>query len=241
MFAPLRRMKRVISSSIPCHSRRKREADYSRGSTVCTIGAIGRRNGTSEIASDKRKANPRRTGCCRESSNVCVMGRVRNGYEADGIGREIRETRRESQNLKTRDDDELKYLRERASMARSPVEAYHRSLLIAAVALPHAGKCSRRSQTFDPPPLIAGRSRYRGRATFAEQSPHPKGGTGVWCANGTGMTHQVTVLEDGSSFEGKRYRSLSEVAREITGTRWSGPLFFGLECACEGATVMERR
>ena len=44
-----------------------------------------------------------------------------------------------------------------------------------------------------------------------------------------GISHQVSVLEKGCSFRGKRYRSLSEVAREITGTRWSGPLFFGLK------------
>ena len=44
-----------------------------------------------------------------------------------------------------------------------------------------------------------------------------------------GTSHHVSVLEDGISFRGKRYRSLSEVAREITGTRWSGPLFFGLK------------
>ena len=44
-----------------------------------------------------------------------------------------------------------------------------------------------------------------------------------------GTSHQVSVLEKGFSFGGKRYRSLSEVAREITGTRWSGPLFFGLK------------
>jgi hypothetical protein len=43
-----------------------------------------------------------------------------------------------------------------------------------------------------------------------------------------GISHQVSVLERGFCFRGKRYRSLSEVAREITGTRWSGPLFFGL-------------
>jgi hypothetical protein len=36
------------------------------------------------------------------------------------------------------------------------------------------------------------------------------------------------MLDDGVSFNGKRYRSLSEVAREITGSRWSGPRFFGL-------------
>ena len=43
-----------------------------------------------------------------------------------------------------------------------------------------------------------------------------------------GSMHRVTVLDDGVSFNGKRYRSLSEVAREITGCRWSGPRFFGL-------------
>jgi len=44
-----------------------------------------------------------------------------------------------------------------------------------------------------------------------------------------GISHQVSVLEKGFCFRGKRYRSLSEVAREITGTRWSGPLFFGFK------------
>jgi hypothetical protein len=43
-----------------------------------------------------------------------------------------------------------------------------------------------------------------------------------------GNAHRVTVLGDGVSFNGKRYPSLSEVAREITGSRWSGPRFFGL-------------
>jgi hypothetical protein len=43
-----------------------------------------------------------------------------------------------------------------------------------------------------------------------------------------GTAHRVTMLVDGVSFNGKRYRSLSEVAREITGSRWSGPRFFGL-------------
>jgi hypothetical protein len=44
-----------------------------------------------------------------------------------------------------------------------------------------------------------------------------------------GATHQVTVLEEGVSYQNKRYHSLSEVARAITGSRWSGPLFFGLK------------
>lgn len=41
-------------------------------------------------------------------------------------------------------------------------------------------------------------------------------------------SHRVTVLDDGFSFEGRTYPSLSEIAREITGTRWNGPKFFGL-------------
>ena len=43
-----------------------------------------------------------------------------------------------------------------------------------------------------------------------------------------GSEHVVTVLEDGFTFRGKTYRSLSEIAREITGTRWNGYGFFGL-------------
>lgn len=42
------------------------------------------------------------------------------------------------------------------------------------------------------------------------------------------QVHQVTVVEKGYTYHGKRYRSLSQIARLITGTRWSGPLFFGL-------------
>ncbi len=49
-----------------------------------------------------------------------------------------------------------------------------------------------------------------------------------------GNAHRVTVLGDGVSFNGKRYRSLSEVAREITGSRWSGPRFFGLRTSADG-------
>jgi hypothetical protein len=43
-----------------------------------------------------------------------------------------------------------------------------------------------------------------------------------------GVTHRVSVLDDGFDFDGQRFRSLSEIARKITGVRWSGPLFFGL-------------
>ena len=42
------------------------------------------------------------------------------------------------------------------------------------------------------------------------------------------VRHRVTVLDDAVVYRGQRYKSLSEVARVITGTRWSGPRFFGL-------------
>ena len=42
------------------------------------------------------------------------------------------------------------------------------------------------------------------------------------------MTHEVVVIEGGYEHQGKRYRSLSAVARAITAVSWSGPLFFGL-------------
>jgi hypothetical protein len=43
-----------------------------------------------------------------------------------------------------------------------------------------------------------------------------------------GVEQRVTVLADGFEWEGRRYKSLSAVARAITGTRWNGPMFFGL-------------
>ncbi len=44
-----------------------------------------------------------------------------------------------------------------------------------------------------------------------------------------GKSHHVTVLDRGVLYRKKNYRSLSQVARVITGCRWSGPLFFGLK------------
>jgi hypothetical protein len=44
-----------------------------------------------------------------------------------------------------------------------------------------------------------------------------------------GGTYEVLVLDEGFSWQGTHYRSLSAVARKITGTPWSGPLFFGLK------------
>jgi Protein of unknown function (DUF2924) len=46
-----------------------------------------------------------------------------------------------------------------------------------------------------------------------------------------GDTHEVLALDKGFSYRGGTYSSLSEIARLITGARWSGPLFFGLKAS----------
>ncbi|HZP21415.1 MAG TPA: DUF2924 domain-containing protein [Bauldia sp.] len=46
-----------------------------------------------------------------------------------------------------------------------------------------------------------------------------------------GVEHTVTVLRDGFEFEGRKYKSLSAIARAIAGTRWNGWRFFGLRAA----------
>jgi len=43
-----------------------------------------------------------------------------------------------------------------------------------------------------------------------------------------GHTHAVLVRDDGFEYEGQPYRSLSVIAKRITGAQWSGPRFFGL-------------
>ena len=43
-----------------------------------------------------------------------------------------------------------------------------------------------------------------------------------------GKPHEVTIIESGFVYRGTKYKSLSQIARNITGTQWSGPAFFGL-------------
>jgi DUF2924 family protein len=66
-----------------------------------------------------------------------------------------------------------------------------------------------------------------GRSSKRPPVRKPETGT-ILVREWQGVAHRVTVLREGMSFKGKRYRSLSEVAREITGSHWSGPRFFGL-------------
>ncbi|MFZ0246802.1 DUF2924 domain-containing protein [Candidatus Binatus sp.] len=70
-----------------------------------------------------------------------------------------------------------------------------------------------------------------GRAELVEERiPKRRASAGtVLIREWRGVSYRVTVLDNDVVYRGRRYKSLSEVARVITGTHWSGPLFFGLK------------
>ena len=74
---------------------------------------------------------------------------------------------------------------------------------------------------------IAQQFKQTGEATIRAR-PELKPGTRLM-REWRGRTYDVLVLDDGFSWQNTRYRSLSALARKITGTAWSGPLFFGLK------------
>ena len=72
-------------------------------------------------------------------------------------------------------------------------------------------------------------SRTLAVASAPDRDPHvPPPGT-ILAREHEGALHHVTVLEDGFEYRGERYRSLSRIAQQITGTRWNGFLFFRLK------------
>ena len=73
---------------------------------------------------------------------------------------------------------------------------------------------------------IALKLQRTGRVTIRPR-PQLKPGTRL-LREWQGRSHEVLVLNDGFSWQATHYRSLSAIARKITGTAWSGPLFFGL-------------
>jgi hypothetical protein len=138
----------------------------------------------------------------------------------------------ELKDLETRGDDELKN-RWRGLYGTKPPQKIHRSLLIAAVA--------HRMQEHALGALKSSVRRHLMQAANNPATPRssplfpslrPRAGT-VLVRDWGGVTHQAQMLEDGILFRSKRYKSLSEVARVITGSRWSGPLFFGLKSTRE--------
>ncbi len=73
---------------------------------------------------------------------------------------------------------------------------------------------------------IASELQQSGRVTMRPR-PQLKPGTRL-LREWQGRSHEVLVLNVGFSWQATHYRSLSAIAKKITGTAWSGPLFFGL-------------
>ncbi len=71
------------------------------------------------------------------------------------------------------------------------------------------------------------RRRLRRRSSTRAPVAAPTPGTRL-SREWKGVAHEVEVLADGYVHAGSCYRSLSQVARAITGSRWNGPRFFGL-------------
>ncbi len=78
--------------------------------------------------------------------------------------------------------------------------------------------------------------RLRQLSRAFEQGSDPTAGRAPRIRPGTRLVrqwgdraHLVHVENNGYEYQGNRYQSLSEIARLITGTRWSGPLFFGIK------------
>jgi hypothetical protein len=76
---------------------------------------------------------------------------------------------------------------------------------------------------------LAQGSKEQGRSGAAPAAPaiSLKSGTKL-VREWRGLVHTVTVLAHGFEYRGARYRSLTQITKVITGTHWSGPVFFGL-------------
>jgi Protein of unknown function (DUF2924) len=153
------------------------------------------------------------------------MKRVVSDVKSEKLTKELKD-------LETQGDDGLKD-RWRGLYGTKPPPKIHRSLLIAAGAHRMQEKALGALKSAVHRQLMQAAS----DPATPRPSPHfpsirPRAGT-VLVRDWGGVTHQAKVLEDGILFRSKRYKSLSEIARVITGSRWSGPLFFGLKSAAK--------
>ena len=153
--------------------------------------------------------------------------RGRGGNRTNRPGRaDLADVDRQIAELVERSTQELR-LAWRQSHRTRPPQGLSRDLLIRALAnqlqeQTHGGASRalrRRLQT------LAGEFE-KGSVSF-DPGVVPKIGTTL-AREWRGRTHLVLVREDGFEYEGRRYRSLTVIAEQITGAHWSGPRFFGL-------------
>jgi DUF2924 family protein len=190
--------------------------------------AIERRMETAKIEAEPRKPFPG-LAAWPSKSNVCVCPKGGKGKRMQG--KTIRKSReaisRKLASLRSLPIKELKQ-QWRSFYSSEPPHRVSRELLTRAVAY--------RIQEQALEGLKPSTRRLLERLACDARSGRPlklspcapaSAGT-VLMRDWQGITHEVKVLDRGVLYKRKRYRSLSEVARLITGSRWSGPLFFGL-------------
>ena len=113
---------------------------------------------------------------------------------------------------------------------REPPTGIHRQILIAFLAYriqenAYGGlKPDVRAELLRLTGCSGGKKRPKKQATIRQLRP----GTRIFRKWGE-ENHEIFVTEAGYEYRGDHYRSLSHIARKITGTRWSGPAFFGLK------------
>jgi Protein of unknown function (DUF2924) len=119
-------------------------------------------------------------------------------------------------------------LRWAALFGAEPSPNFGRALLIRAITYRLQEKAS--------PGLKPATRRLLDRIADNPSKDAPRSIPQPWATAGTvlirqwrGVSHRVTVLDTNVVYQGQRFKSLSEVARAITGARWSGPPFFGLK------------
>jgi hypothetical protein len=115
----------------------------------------------------------------------------------------------------------------RSLFGSDPPDRLRRSIQALAYRIQEQTLCGLKPATRHLLKRIAGEAADR-RPVAVDLKPQIKAGA-VLIREWHGIRHQVTALKDGFMFRGQRFGSLSKVASEITGSRWSGPLFFGLK------------
>ena len=106
--------------------------------------------------------------------------------------------------------------------------AFRSDLLARAIAYRLQEKAYGGLSSADQRQIQAAARQLPGGGSVTRLSPKLRPGTQL-ARDWGGRTHHVSVMDDAFEYQQRRYKSLTAIAREITGAAWSGPRFFGLK------------
>jgi hypothetical protein len=235
MFRSLRRVKRVVLGSFPPHrAKNGKTAAIGPIQARRTVEAIERRMEAVKTGAEHGKTFPG-LAVCPSKSNVCVSARKEEGQPMQGktLPESHEALSRKLASLRSLPIKELKQ-QWRSLYSSEPPHRVSRELLTRAVAyrIQEQALGGLRPSTRRLLERLASDAHSGRPLKLSPCAPVSAGTARDW----QGITHEVKVLDRGVLYKRKRYRSLSEVARLITGSRWSGPLFFGLRSKRHGET-----